>query len=93
MNKEIEIDVARLHLIPHGEGKSRYAIEASQVLVDVSKIIKDLSADKVSLQEAVDWLSDRHFNRTSDWDEVSQMSTDSLFNGMMVKIFGKPINV
>ena len=92
MNKEFVNNGEYLNSNPHGEQKSHYAIETSHILDDVSEILRDLSADKVSLQEAVDWLSDGHFSRTGDWDEMNQMVTDFVFNTLIVKFFGKPNN-
>jgi len=64
--------------------------ETSLVLMDICDALESMYLGNVTMQQAVDQVLDRHYERTKDWDGMSQEITDYVIQSLIVKFFGKP---
>jgi hypothetical protein len=98
-NKAISLDGVELFrnfrrdicaLKPSGEG-SIYSKETSLAIMDICDAAESMYLGELTMQQAVDLVLGGHYQRTKDWDGLSQEITDSVIQSLIVKFFGKPL--
>lgn len=67
-----------------------FAQESSKIINDIFQAMENSLLKAGSLQSAVDFVIESHYDRTADWDILSQQITDSVLFAFIHKFFGKP---
>ena len=70
--------------------KTIFSNETSLAIMDICDAIESMYLGNVTMQQAVDQVLDAHYERTKDWDGMSQEITDYVIQSVIVKFFGKP---
>jgi len=73
--------------------KTIFSNETSLVIMDICDALESMYLGNVTMQQAVDQVLDRHYERTKDWDGMSQEITDYVIQSLIVQFFGKPKKV
>ena len=65
--------------------------ETSLILRDIFDAVESMYLGNLNMQQAVDQILGLHYERTKDWDGLSQEITDSVTQSFITQFFGKPL--
>jgi hypothetical protein len=80
----------KFHKLDKREETTIFHKETSLALMDILDALESMYLGSLTLQLAVDQVLGGHYERTKNWDGLSQEITDSFIQSLIAKFFGNP---